>query len=85
MRTGRVAGRMHGSGAPEELDVDADAGEEIFTTTHAYSDRTVELHFLKCELRGTPTPQVGQELRWVAREELAALQFPPRTPSSFGG
>jgi 8-oxo-dGTP diphosphatase len=61
----------------EELDVDADPGEEIFATTHAYSDRSVELHFLKCELRGTPTPQVGQELRWVAREELAALQFPP--------
>ena len=61
----------------EELDVDADPGEEIFTTTHAYADRSVELHFLRCELRGTPSPQVGQELRWVARDELAALEFPP--------
>lgn len=61
----------------EELDVDAHSGEELFTTTHAYSDRVVELHFLKCELRGTPTPQLGQELRWVAREELARLEFPP--------
>ena len=25
----------------------------------------------------TPTPQVGQEMRWVRREELATLQFPP--------
>jgi mutator protein MutT len=61
----------------EELDVEADPGEEIFTTTHAYADRLVELHFLECELRGTPTPQLGQELRWVAREELGILEFPP--------
>jgi 8-oxo-dGTP diphosphatase len=61
----------------EELAVDADPGDEIFTTTHAYPDRLVELHFLRCELRGTPVPQQGQELRWVAREELAALDFPP--------
>ena len=61
----------------EELAVDADAGDEIFTTTHAYPDRSVELHFLRCELRGTPVPQQGQELRWVARGDLAALDFPP--------
>jgi len=61
----------------EELDVDARPGEEIFTTSHAYADRYVELHFLRCELLGTPAPQQGQELRWVAREELGALQFPP--------
>ena len=29
----------------EELDVDARVGQEIFTTTHAYEDRHVELHF----------------------------------------
>jgi len=61
----------------EELAVDAAAGDEIFTTTHAYPDRSVELHFLRCELRGTPVPQQGQELRWVARADLAALDFPP--------
>lgn len=61
----------------EELDVDARPGDEIFTTTHAYPDRRVELHFLRCELRGLPRPQVGQELRWVARDELATLEFPP--------
>jgi 8-oxo-dGTP diphosphatase len=61
----------------EELDVDARPGEEIFTTSHEYPDRTVELHFLRCELLGTPAPQQGQELRWVVRDELTALQFPP--------
>ena len=61
----------------EELAVDADAGDEILTTAHAYPDRSVELHFLRCELRGAPVPQQGQELRWVAREDLATLDFPP--------
>jgi mutator protein MutT len=61
----------------EELDVDARIGAEIFTTTHTYTDRAVELHFFRCELHGEPRPQLGQELRWVRREELAALEFPP--------
>jgi 8-oxo-dGTP diphosphatase len=61
----------------EELGVDATVGVEVFTTFHAYPDRRVELHFLRCEVRGTPTPQLGQEMRWVPRQELAALAFPP--------
>jgi len=61
----------------EELDVVALAGEEIFTTAHVYPDRIVELHFLACALSSAPSPQVGQEMRWVAREELAHLTFPP--------
>jgi 8-oxo-dGTP diphosphatase len=61
----------------EELDVDARIGEEVFTTTHAYPERRVELHFIRCELFGEPTPQLGQEMRWVPRAELASLEFPP--------
>jgi len=61
----------------EELGVDAAVGGEIYMTTHAYPDRRVELHFLRCELRGTPAPQVGQDVRWVARDELKTLEFPP--------
>ena len=61
----------------EELDVDARIGGEIFTVTHDYPDRSIELHFLSCQLLGTPTPLLGQEMRWVKREDLAALQFPP--------
>jgi hypothetical protein len=26
---------------------------------------------------GEPRPMLGQEMRWVRREELAALEFPP--------
>ena len=61
----------------EELDVDARIGEEVFTTTHDYPERRVELHFIRCELSGEPRPLVGQEMRWVPRAELASLQFPP--------
>ena len=61
----------------EELDVEVAVGEELFATTHAYPDCAVELHFLRCELLGDPRPQVGQEMRWVARSELGALRFPP--------
>lgn len=60
----------------EELDVDVRVGAEILATTHAYPEKTVELHFLACKILGTPSPQQGQELRWVAREELTALDFP---------
>jgi 8-oxo-dGTP diphosphatase len=61
----------------EELAVDALVGPEMLATVHAYPDRRVELHFLRCDIRGEPAPQQGQVLRWVPREELAALQFPP--------
>ena len=61
----------------EELDVPSRVGEEIFTTTHTYPERSIELHFFRCELLGEPRPQLGQEMRWVGREELAALEFPP--------
>ena len=61
----------------EELDVDARIGDEIFTVTHDYPERSVELHFLSCNLLGDPRPMLGQEMRWVARADLASLQFPP--------
>ena len=61
----------------EELDVEAQVGEEVFVTTHPYADRSVELHFFRCDLIGEPRPLLGQEMRWATREELATLEFPP--------
>ncbi len=61
----------------EELAVSAAIGAEILTTTHDYSDRRVELHFFECRLMGTPAPQMGQEMRWVTRDGLGDLPFPP--------
>jgi 8-oxo-dGTP diphosphatase len=61
----------------EELAVEVTIGTEILATTHAYPDLLVELHFFRCGLLGTPVPQIGQEMRWVTREELGGLPFPP--------
>jgi mutator protein MutT len=61
----------------EELDVGVTIGPEILVTAHGYADRVVELHFLRCDLHGPPTPQQGQEMRWVARAELVDLHVPP--------
>jgi len=61
----------------EELNVDAVPGEEVLVTTHDYAERRVELHFLRCELRSEPAPQLGQDMRWVKRHELPGLPFPP--------
>jgi 8-oxo-dGTP diphosphatase len=61
----------------EELDVEADVGERVYHTVHAYDDRTVELHFYRCALKGEPRPLLGQQMRWVPRAELRSLGFPP--------
>ena len=61
----------------EELGVDAAVGELVHETAHAYPDVTVALYFYRCRLMGEPRPLLGQEMRWVARGELAALGFPP--------
>jgi 8-oxo-dGTP diphosphatase len=61
----------------EELGADATIGDELLAVTHDYPDRVIELHFVECRLTGEPTPLLGQEMRWVAREELRLLKFPP--------
>lgn len=61
----------------EELNVDAVVGDEVLQTTYDYGDRTVELHFLRCQLQGDPNPQIGQDMRWASRDELRTMDFPP--------
>jgi mutator protein MutT len=60
----------------EELGVDARVGDEILVTEHVYPERTVRLHFRRCEIDGHPRPRLGQEMRWVARTDLRTLEFP---------
>jgi len=61
----------------EELDAGVEVGAEIFRTSHAYPDRTVELRFFECRLLSDPRAQQGQQVRWVSGGELGALEFPP--------
>lgn len=60
----------------EELGVDAEIGEAVFETIHAYPDKTIELHFHACTLKGEPVPQLGQAMMWATREDLGTLEFP---------
>jgi 8-oxo-dGTP diphosphatase len=61
----------------EELDAGVDVGPEVFSITHHYTDRVVELHFFQCTLAGEPRPAIGQEMQWAARAVLSSLEFPP--------
>ena len=60
----------------EELAVRSDIGAELLVTEHAYPSRTVRLHFRRCAISGDPQPLLGQEMRWVTREEMRSLEFP---------
>ena len=74
-------GETHGAALQrelrEELDVEVEVHECVYRTVHAYPERTVELYFYRCSLKGVPRPLLGQEMRWVPRGELHALGFPP--------
>ena len=59
----------------EELGTDVTVGAEMFTTRFAYNDRSVELHFYACQLKGEPRPLLGQPMQWVKREDLRSLPF----------
>jgi len=61
----------------EELDAAVRVGAELLAVTHEYPERIVELRFFECALEGEPQPMLGQEMRWVRREDLASLPFPP--------
>ncbi|HET9371377.1 MAG TPA: (deoxy)nucleoside triphosphate pyrophosphohydrolase [Vicinamibacterales bacterium] len=60
----------------EELGVRATVGKELLMTEHASPERTVRLHFRACEIDADPSPQLGQEMRWIRRSELRTLEFP---------
>ena len=60
----------------EELDTDVHVGDLMFETTHDYGAVVVQLFFYTCVLNGTPRPLLGQEMRWVARQDLPHLGFP---------
>ena len=61
----------------EELDADVDVGELLFEIQFDYTERRISLHFYRCSLRSTPRPLLGQQMKWVPRAELRALDFPP--------
>ncbi len=61
----------------EELGCAVRVGEKLLSVAHDYPERTVELHFFRCDLGADPRPLLGQEIRWISRVELRELAFPP--------
>jgi 8-oxo-dGTP diphosphatase len=68
----------------EELDCGIVIGEEVLTVSHEYPERTVELHFFRCDLIGVPRPLLGQEMQWVPRVQLGELEFPAADAELIG-
>ena len=60
----------------EELAAGVVVGDRVLVTRHTYPERTVELHFFHAVLTGEPTPQIGQDMRWVPAAELNVLPLP---------
>ena len=61
----------------EELEAEVEVGALVYETEFTYSDRSISLHFYRCTIRGNPRPLLGQQMRWVPRDDLQALEFPP--------
>ena len=61
----------------EELGATIEVHDLVFEIAHEYPDRTIVLFFYRCTLTGEPRPLLGQEMRWVRRQELPSLGFPP--------
>ena len=61
----------------EELGIAVNVREEVEAVTHAYPEKTVELHFFRCQLViGEPTGMEGQVLAWVTVANLGDYEFP---------
>ncbi len=64
----------------EELGVFCRALDVIHTLVHAYPEKTVHVHFIRCILRpDSPAPQPldGQKISWIPTTELDQQNFLP--------
>lgn len=61
----------------EETGLTGGRTERLARTNHSYDDRHIDLWaYLVTRTRGRPVHHAGQELRWVAPADLAAVQMP---------
>ena len=60
----------------EELGITVRGASPWLVQEFVYPHAHVELHFFRADVAGDPIPQLGQQMRWVPRAELATLEFP---------
>jgi 8-oxo-dGTP diphosphatase len=61
----------------EELGIVIDVHQEYFSTRHAYSVKTVDLHFFDCSImKGEPRAIQVADFHWVRPTELVNFEFP---------
>jgi mutator protein MutT len=62
----------------EELGARFRVGAHVQTVRWEYPEKTVVLHFYRCEVEaGVVEPREGQEMEWVAPEDFRNYHFPP--------
>ncbi len=61
----------------EETGLRVEAIDEYLATTHQYDQGLLEIHFFRCTLLAQNADRLPRPpFRWVARDELALLEFP---------
>jgi len=61
----------------EELGASFGVGEQVETVRWEYQEKTVVIHFYRCQLAaGAVEPRESQEIAWVAPEQFAGYEFP---------
>jgi mutator protein MutT len=62
----------------EELDIEVRVCEEFDSLVHHYPEKTVSLHFFRCEwVAREPRAVDCHDLAWVGRDDLVRYEFPP--------
>lgn len=62
----------------EELGIIVKVGKQILKVEHEYEEKTVDLNIFECVIiDGEPSPNEGQEMKWVNPGELSEYDFPP--------
>ncbi len=61
----------------EELGAAVTVGKLFETVDWTYPDKCVRLLFYRCAIEGEPRPLEGQEMAWVAPDDLGGYPFPP--------
>jgi 8-oxo-dGTP diphosphatase len=60
----------------EELEIEAEIGEEVFRLRHRYPDRFVEVVFFSVKAyRGAMANRIFESIAWAPRAELSSYDF----------